>query len=135
MLPDLTPERVPWNLPASRRWLTVIEVQDDWGCFAYVPIAGPAGQCRYPWPVIELVHELLPCGVSIRLDADYKEREMEEGAEETIEAGEVDSWVFEIFVVQETIWHKLIWRAFEICPVELLPPELLEMRLTSDLGL
>jgi len=131
-----------WSVAASfsrdalreQLWL-VIEANHDRGCFAYEPIAGPAGQCRYPWPVIDLIHELLPCGASMRLDAEYKERGMEEGAEEAKEGGELDSWVFEILVVQRDIWHKLIWRALEICPVEFLPPELLEMRLTSDLGI
>ncbi|MNN00796.1 hypothetical protein D3C81_1133980 [compost metagenome] len=142
---DLTADDVQliwWSVAASfsrealrEQLRPVVEAHDDWGCFAFIPIAGPAGQCRYPWPVIELVHAILPRGVSIRLDADYKECGMEEGVEGTIEGGEVGSWVFEILVVQEDIWQELTWRVFEICPAELLPPELLEMRLIRDLGL
>lgn len=40
-----------------------------------------------------------------------------------------------MMIIQADTWHALIWKAFEICPLEHLPPDLLEFRLERDIDL
>lgn len=91
----------------------------DRGCFSYSPIAELSGRCRYPWPVIELLTEMLPAGGTCAVDY--------------VEDGE--SGVFGIMITQVEIWHQLIWRAFDICPLGMLSESLRELRLQRDIGL
>ncbi len=99
--------------------LPVIKFRRDWGCFIYQPIAELAGRCCYPKPVIKLLSELLPKGVIISVDDE--------------ESRMID--VYNMLIIQADIWHELTWKAFELCPLEALSDELLEIRLARDIGL
>jgi len=54
-------------------------------------------------------------------------------AVDDVEDGE--SLVFGMMIIQVEIWHQLIWRAFDICPLSVLPESLRELRLQRDIGL
>lgn len=118
-------QRIWWYVSASlsrdelREQLLTTARSGDWGCFVYNPIAELSGRCRYPWPVIELIQEILPPGVIIPVN----------------EIEDVGSLVYGMMIIQVDIWHQLIWKAFDICPIGCLPQDLLELRLERDLGL
>lgn len=99
--------------------LPVIEAHTDWGCFVYQPIAERPGRSRYPEPVLEVLKKLLPPGVMVVVD--------EEEARE--------STVYNMLIIQIDIWHELTWRGLDLCPLEALPENLLELRLARDLAL
>lgn len=97
----------------------VVDAHNDWGCFTFEPIAQLSRQSPYPWPVLQMLREFLPSGAMVAVDGDeFREAE-----------------TFNMLLIQIDIWHELTWKAFELCPVSALPPELLEMRLERDLGL
>ncbi|MDD2133376.1 hypothetical protein [Pseudomonas kurunegalensis] len=107
------------------RLLPAIEAHKDWGCFVFNPIAELAGRCRYPWPVLDLLKDILPPEAMIAV------AEEQVGGEEESEGCRVVG----MMIIQVDIWHELIWQAFDICPPDSLSKDLLEIRLGRDLGL
>lgn len=127
-------QKIWWSVAASysrdelkERLLPAVEAHKDWGCFVFNPIAELAGRCRYPWPVLDLLKDILPPGAMIAVG----EEQVGEGGEEETEG----CGVVGMMIIQVDIWHELTWQAFDICPPENLSKDLLEIRLGRDLGL
>ncbi|WP_121161214.1 hypothetical protein ACN99C_07170 [Pseudomonas alloputida] len=89
-------------------------VRDERGLGSF-PIATAAGESRYPGPVICLLQHLLS-----DWDLSVTSLGPENVASIRIMAG---------------IWHCLTFEALRLCPENLLPLHLLELRLEKDLGL
>jgi hypothetical protein len=126
---ELTPEDVQliwWSVAASfsqdelrEKLQPTVGSPTHRGCFVYSPIAEVSGRGRYPWPVITLLQEMIRPGVISFVDQE----------------GDESCGVFGMVIIQIQIWHELTWRALEICPIEVLPENLLEHRLARDLAM
>lgn len=115
-----------WSVAASfsqeelrEKLRPTVESPTDGGCFVYSPIAEVSGRGRYPWPVITLLKEITRPGAMSFVD----------------QQGDETCGVYGMVIIQIQIWHELTWRALDICPVDILPENLLEHRLERDLGM